>query len=115
MKDAPFRGSFRAYRRLFRQRPDTYAQAWLIAAVFAALWLVAIIILGIWVDFRPPWRFFAFEPVGMLVGMGLVQSRDVRRRRRRAARRVSAAQAVSRPAGQITQQRTTRAAGGPAR
>jgi peptidoglycan/LPS O-acetylase OafA/YrhL len=63
-------------------KPQTYAQAWLAAAIIAALlgaWFSA---LGIIDNWQPPWPQFALicPPMVLVIG-GLRSSYDIRRRR----------------------------------
>ena len=63
-------------------KPQTYAQAWLAAAIIAALVGAFFSTLAITSNWQPPWPQFAilFPPMVLVIG-GLRSSYDIRRRR----------------------------------
>jgi fatty acid desaturase len=63
-------------------KPQTYAQAWLSAAIIAALVGACFSAIGITSNWQPPWPQFAILfPAMVLVIGGLRSSYDIRRRR----------------------------------
>jgi hypothetical protein len=63
-------------------KPQTYAQAWLSAAILAALLGAFLSVIGIITSWPPPWRQFAvLLPAWCVVLVGLCSSYDIRRRR----------------------------------
>ena len=67
-------------------KPQTYAQAWLSAAILAALIGAFFSAVSILTNWQTPWPQFAILlPAWFLVVAGLRASYDIRRRRRRAS------------------------------
>lgn len=70
-----------------RGKPQTYAQAWLAAAISAVLVGAVYSVFGIFNNWGPPWLQFAIMmPAWLLVVNGLFLSYGIRRRRASARR-----------------------------